>query len=179
MTVTLVTSQSAAKSPQTDAEWRALFDELKAGLSLGDFQRKCGIGLSRATWNKYERGIMALSDEMKRELRAAVGLPVPVLEAVAVADANAAVYRIGDDTPHTVVMVSGPSCTLTVNGAVTVAQDTAQKCQPPAMAAPRRNVNAITVSRATRAQNERRRALGVSWHDVHEAGLRMLEMGNL
>jgi hypothetical protein len=124
--VTLVTAQSEKKSPQTPEEWRDVYDDLKGDLSFGKFKEKYNIGLSRAAWDKYERGLMPLSNDMKAELRRAVGLPVPVLEAVAVADPNAAVYRIGTETPHTVVMVGTTSpVELRINGVVTATETTA------------------------------------------------------
>ncbi len=174
--VTLVTSHSAAKSPQTDAEWREMYEDLKGDLSLGDFQRKYNIGLSRAAWNKYERGLMALSDDMKRELRAAVGLPVPVLEAVAIADPNAAVYRVGTEAPHTVVMVGTLTpVELRINGTVTAMQADGHRMPavPPGMA--RRTRTPVVRPVASKAQEARRERLQRPWRDVIEAGLQALE----
>lgn len=178
--VTLVTAKSADRSPQNDIEWRALFDELKSGLSLGDFQRKCGIGLSRATWNKYERGIMALSDDMKTELRRAVGLPVPVLEAIAIADPNAAVYRVGPGAPHTVVMVGTLTpVELRINGTVTATE--AHHAETPVVtrSEPLRHRAPVARPVASKQQDARREALQVAWRDVIEAGLKTLEGGTL
>lgn len=174
--VTLVTAKAAEKSPQTDAEWREMYDDLKGDLSLGDFQRKYGIGLSRAAWNKYERGLMALSDDMKRELRAAVGLPVPVLEAVAIADPNAAVYRVGTEAPHTVVMVGTLTpVELRINGTVTAMQADGHKMPAVPTGMARRARASMVRPVASKAQDERRERLQRSWREVIDAGLKALE----
>ncbi len=179
--VTLVTAQAEKKSPQTPQEWRDVYDDLKGELSLGKFQEKYGIGLSRAAWNKYERGEMPLSSDMKAELRRVIGLPVPVLEAVAVADPNAAVYRIGSDAPHTVVMVGTTSpVELRINGTVTASEaphaDAA--ALPPISSQERRQRIYRPYVRpcATETQDLRREAVGASWAEIIEAGLHAVEM---
>ena len=176
--VTLVTTKSVARSPQTPEEWRTLYDELKGELSLGKFQEKYGIGLSRAAWHKYEHGQMPLSPDMKAELRRVVGLPVTVHEAVAVADPNASVYRVGDDVPHTIVMVGTSSpVELRINGTVTAEEYAplprygTQEGLGRAKRV-RRHVDRPTPSKA---QVERFTRLGVTWRNVIDAGLSALE----
>ncbi len=174
--VTLVTSRSAAKSPQTDAEWRELYDDLKGALSLGDFQRKYGIGLSRAAWNKFERHLMALSDDMKAELRRAVGLPMTVAEATAQASPDAAVWQTGTGSIDTIVLVAGTEpVTLHVNGAVTIAQETPTDERGGTQEAPKRIRGIVYRPCASQAQESRRMAIGATWRDVIESGLKTLE----
>ncbi len=173
--VTLVTAQAEKKSPQTPEEWREVYEDLKGDLSFGKFKAKYNIGLSRAAWDKYERGLMPLSSDMKAELRRAVGLPMPVTEAVSVADPNAAVYRIGTDAPHTVVMVGTTlPVELRINGTVTAteAQPTDSHALPaPASQEPRKPRIKYSRPCASASQQERRIALGRSWHEVIERGL--------
>jgi len=123
---------------------------------------------------------MGLSDDMKAELRRAVGLPVPVLEAVTIADPDAAVYRVGTETPHTVIMVGTLTpVELRINGTVTAMQADGHKMPAVPIGMARRARMPVVRPVASKAQETRRERLQRSWRDVIEAGLKTLEGGTI
>jgi hypothetical protein len=179
---TLLTVDASIDS-MTPAQYAADYAVLRnhAG-SLDKFVALTGSAYSKATWNKWERGESPLTRQMRNDIRRGMcvpELPMTVTEATGKASPDAAVWLVGSGSVDTIVMVGEGEYDLHVNGAVTVAQLTAQESQPSSVVAPTRNVNTICVSRATVAQNARREALKVTWVEVYESGLKALEMGGI
>lgn len=177
-TVTLVTTQSVKRSPHTPEEWRVVYDELKGDLTFGKFQKKYNIGFSRAAWHKYEHGQMPLSPDMKAELRRVVGLPMTVSEAVSVADPNASVYRVGDGTPHTVVMVGTLApVELRINGTVTAEEyaPLPRYATQDGLGRAKRERGYTPRPTPSRTQVERFTRLATTWRTVIDAGLAAME----
>lgn len=121
--VTILTAGAASAETLSDAEYRDIYDELRAKCSLRQFAEFIGSEKSFAWWSKYERGEAALSRAARNELRRAVGLPAlptTVAEAVAAADPDATVYVIGPAPADRLVLLSAAEhepLTLRVNGA--------------------------------------------------------------
>lgn len=172
------------------ADYRDIYDELRerdesAGtyaVSLDKFVTLVTSQYSKAQWSKYHNGETALTRTMRNELRRCVGLkPLPptVAEATATASPDAAVWQVGDGPADSVIMVTGTEpMTLHVNGAVSVVGTAAQSQQnTPVTAVTRKKSHESYRTRptATKAQDERRSALGVKWATIIERGLTALE----
>lgn len=187
--VTLVTRDATLDDLSTQ-DYRDIYDELRErddrngsyAVSLDKFVTMVSSQYSKAQWSKYHNGETTLTRAMRNELRRCVGvklLPPTVADATATASPDAAVWSIGDGPAEHVIMVTTQEpITLHVNGAVSVATPTAQTPE---------NAPVTTVTRtkshetyrtrptATKAQEERRSALGAKWAEVIERGLAALE----
>ncbi len=138
-----------------------------------------GSGPSKPRWQQFEKGEAGLSREMRNALRGYVGLPLlpkTVLEAVSAASPDAAVWQIGivgETGPDTVIMVS--ECEpvwIHVNGdGVTVQDSPVSVVTRPQVA----RKAYIPRPYASKTQYERLQALGVTWGEVIEAGLKEFE----
>lgn len=175
MTVTKVT-QDATLDDLSAIDYRDIFTELRQNLSLDKLIAQIGSAYSKAAWNRYEKGDYDLTRTMRNELRLAVGLPaLPETVADAVASRtspDASVWVAGDGTAGTVILVAdGVKTTLHVNGVVSEVHET--PCNPSNSSATPRKPLIRPV--ASKAQDERRKALKTSWRDVIEAGLKSLE----
>lgn len=150
----------------------------KYRVSLDAFVDLVHSTYSKALWSKYHNGAAPLNRTMRNELRRAVGmepLPPTVAEAVAMADANARVVRVGTAMPDQVLLIGDPGpLTITVNGEVTAKRALLQPSS--ASGGGRERVRRHYIRPvASDDQAARRAALGVSWGAVMEAGLEMLE----
>ena len=184
--VTLVTRNASADS-LTDADYGEIFAELRQQHSLAQLCELLQSKFSRALWNKYERGDMQLTRQMRNELRAAVGLPVlppTVAEATAGASPDAAVWQVGQGPAEHVILVASPEpLTLHVNGAVSVASDAAtMPCLPvvTSVTTGRRRARKAPRPFVSKWQEARQKCLysqGIraSWRDIIDAGLDALE----
>ena len=121
----IITLRQPGSDNLTPADYREIFDELRANRSLRALVETAGAAESRiAYWSRYQRKPAAVPDLAGRnELRRLVGLPElePVAGDVVVtaADPAAAVWRVGDDGPaDRVILLATPRpVTLHVNGA--------------------------------------------------------------
>lgn len=176
--VTFVTQHATADS-LSDADYRDIYEELRnvAG-SLDKFVALTGSRYSKALWAKYHNGEASLNRTQRSELRVAVGLaalPYTVEEAAGTADPDALVVRIGDDKPHSIIMVATrKELEISVNGAIT-AKETQGAPIARVTSVTRRHRKHYVRPVATEAQEERRAATGVSWREVIEAGLTAVE----
>jgi hypothetical protein len=167
--VTLVT-RDATLDDMRPVDYADAFAELRqtAG-SLDKFIALVGSQYSKAQWNKFEHGELALTRQMRNDIRRGVGLPelpLTITEAVGAASPDAAVWSVGDGIPETVIMVAPGKYDLHVNGSVTVREAVTS-------VTPKRTPVARPV--ASKAQDARRVAIGAKWQDVIEAGLKALE----
>lgn len=120
----IITLRQPGSDNLTPADYREIFDELRANRSLRALVETAGAAESRiAYWSRYQRKPAAVPDLAGRnELRRLVGLPElePVAGDVVVtaADPAAAVWRVGDDGPaDRVILLATPGpVTLHVNG---------------------------------------------------------------
>jgi len=120
----IITLRQPGSDNLTPADYREIFDELRANRSLRALVETAGAAESRiAYWSRYQRKTAAVPDLAGRnELRRLVGLPElePVAGDVVVtaADPAAAVWRVGDDGPaDRVILLATPGpVTLHVNG---------------------------------------------------------------
>jgi len=178
----ILLTRDATLDDMSAQDYRDVYDEVRGKgvlpdreymYSLDDFIKMIGSAYSKPHWARYHRGEMVLNRAMRNELRKATShdlLPPTVAEATAGASPDAAVWQVGDGVPEQVIMVSATPVTLRVNGSVSVvdAQQPAQQ-RVPARTRTQRS------PRYTTSQMQRRRALGVSWRAVVEAGLTILE----
>ena len=163
----LVTS-NATQDEYTPEQYREMFDELRqtAG-SMRKLAELLQSQFSHAYWNKYAHGEIELNREMRQELRFVLRLPAlppTIEEAVAIASPDASVWWDGSEKPTTITMTDA-------------AMPRNQGCTGRGEA--KRREGYVSVSRATTSQNERRVALGVSWQEIIENGLRATENANL
>ena len=162
----LVTS-NATQDELTETDYRDMFDEMRTTGSYATIADRLHSVYSKASWRKYELGQMELTRIMRNELRAANNLPpLPptITEAVSIASQDASVWWDGSETPTTISMTDA---TMPRNQGYTGRGEA------------KRREGYVSVSRATTAQNERRVALGVSWQEIIENGLRATENANL
>ena len=171
--VTLVTHDATLDDLSLE-DYRDMVQELRSTLSLQQMIDTLESQYSRPLWARVEKGEAAPNRNQRNELRRYWKrplLPPTVAEATAAASPDAAVWQVGEGTPETIVMLPhGDPITLHVNGSVSVVD-----AQQPAQ----RRVTGVTRTqrspRYTTSQMQRRRALGVSWRAVVEAGLTILE----
>jgi hypothetical protein len=170
----LLTSR-AGQDEYTAQDYREMYEELREKMSLDRLVEWLGSRYSKAKWSQYERGVAALTRDMKNELRAAHGrpqLPTTVAETTAHASPDASVWLAGAEGEEvtTILMVAGDAQRIVgavrgVEGAQSAGTkrrryEVPGRVRPPA-------VSAVTAARV--------RCLGVSWNDVLEAGLTVLE----
>ena len=183
--VTLVT-RDATLDNLSAADYRGIYDELRGrdaatggyAVSLDKFVTLVTSAYSKAQWSKYHNGDTALTRQMRNELRAAVGLPVlpPTLEEVAgTLNPDALVVRVGDEAPHSVILLATQkSLSIGVNGTIW-AKDTTEATEASVTKVTRSQRRRYVRPTATEAQEARRLAVRASWWAVIEAGLTALE----
>jgi len=179
--VTLVTKDATLDNLSL-TDYMEMVQDLRTTLSLDKLILVLGSQYSKPLWAKVEKGEAPPNRNQRNELRRYYGmppLPPTVAEATATASPDAAVWSIGDGPAEHVIMVTTHEpLTLHVNGAVSVASDGAQMPRNPGyngQGATKRQEAYRTRPTATKAQAERRSALGVKWADVIERGLLALE----
>lgn len=173
--VTLVTAFSAT-ADLTDAEYRAIYDQVAAGRSLRNIELALQSAVSFAWWGKYASGEKPLDTDRKNELRIWAGLPpLPPTPAAAVAAAthpDAAVYQVGEQIATRVVMIGAdvPAVNLRVNGNCTVVDHPALPSTMrvtgvtgPSRRAPRKSIH-LSLAAWHRLNSARQRA-GLTWED--------------
>jgi hypothetical protein len=159
---------------------------------------------NKSLWSQWLKSMddpkakrVTLNVGMKDELRRLVGLdplPVQVVDAFDDVDPDAEIVEIiGDDTNGTTYRViklkTRAPVNIACNGTVrvldtgndvqsrvtplTLRENKAQSCDDPRKST--RKPGWVTTSRATVEQNDRRDALGKTWQEVYEAGLKALE----
>jgi len=119
----IITLRQPGSDNLTPADYREIFDELRANRSLRALVETAGAAESRiAYWSRYQRKPAAVPDLAgKNELRRLVGLPEldPPAGAVAAVhvDPAAAVWQVGDGAADRVVLLATPGpLTIHVNG---------------------------------------------------------------
>ena len=160
----------------TDEDYCEMYAELEGDGTPHTVVKRIGEPPSAAAWYKWRKGDGPLTANMQAKLRSAHGITT-VMDACAMSSETATVYQVGEGVPDTVVMVAlSEPVTLRVNGSVSVVTD----CHaiPSNSSGDARKRIRRTYSRpcATEAQNSRKEALGVSWAEVIDAGLRMYEV---
>lgn len=194
MPVTLLT-RDATLDDLSAADYRDIYDEVRLRdpvtgaytVSLDKFVTLVTSAYSKAQWSKYHNGETTLTRTMRNELRVAVGLPpLPptVAEATAAASPDAAVWQVGRGPAEHVIMVTTPEpLTLHVNGAVSVASETAAMptlplVTPVTSARKRAQYTARPfVSNAQLSRQKLLYSLGVeaNWREIINRGLDALE----
>lgn len=185
--VTTVT-RNATQDGLTAEDYRDIYRELrqfdeqaqKFAISLDKFIKLIDSQYSKALWNQYDRGEKELNREQCNELRRAVGLtalPPTVSEAIAAADPNAEVTKVGSNSvPNRIILLANcEPVTLHINGGI--------RAEPPAphvtaITRPTRSARRLIRPVASIEQNERRMALLASWTEIINAGLKVLEDNN-
>jgi hypothetical protein len=176
--VTLVT-QDATLDEFSVSDYRDMVIELLGTYSLRQLDDMTGNICSPALWAKVQHGKAVPNRKQRNALRKLYNrapLPPTVADAVSVASPDAAVWAVGDGVPEHVIMVAGVEpVTLHVNGAVTVAQ---KSPVTPVTNGKAERKPRIRYSRpcATKTQQERRIAVGATWAEVIEAGLKAWEV---
>ncbi len=195
-TVVLVTRDATLDTLSEQDYWDIYHFELrrwneaeqKYDISGEKLVEMIGSKFTKALWGKWgawhneaypdrpDRGPCPLNRAMRNELRKAVGqplLPPTVAEATAEASPDAAVWAVGAAPAEHVIMVGATEgITLHVNGSVTVREIG----HVTTVTRPRSKRKPVVRPRATVRQNERRVALGASWDDIIEDGLRTREV---
>lgn len=119
----IITLRQPGSDELTPADYREIFDELRANRSLRALVETAGAAESRiAYWSRYQRKPAAVPDLAGRnELRRLVGLPElapPAGDVVTAAvDPAAAVWQVGAGAADRVVLLATPGpLTIHVNG---------------------------------------------------------------
>jgi len=183
--VTLVT-RDATLDDLSLTDYQDMVQDLRTTLSLDKLIVVLGSQYSKPLWARAEKGETPPNRNQRNELRRYYGmpeLPPTVAEATATASPDAAVWQVGEGPAEHVIMVTTPEpITLHVNGAVAVASPTAHMpldAHVTAVTRARRLRRHYARPTATAHQDERRAALGKSWREIIEAGLRSLESEGL
>lgn len=170
----LLTS-AAGQDEYSAQDYREMYEELREKMSLDRLVDWLHSRYSKAKWSQYERGVAALTRDMKNELRVAHDrpqLPATVAETTAHASPDASVWLAGEEGAgvETIIMVAGDAQRIreAVRGAegALCAPSKRKRYEVPGRVRPPA-VSAVTAARVRR--------LGVSWNDVLEAGLGVLE----
>lgn len=175
--VSIITRNATADN-LTDSDYGEVFAELRQQHSLAQLCVLLRSKYSRALWNKYERSDMQLTRTMRNELRAAVGLPVlpPTLEEVAATvNPDALVVKVGEEAPHSVILVGTTKTALICVNGVIWAKDTTETLEASVTKVTRPLRRRYVRPVASDAQEARRLALDVGWQEIIEAGLKALE----
>ncbi len=119
----IITLRQPGSDNLTPADYREIFDELRANRSLRALVETAGAAESRiAYWSRYQRNPDAVPDlDGRNELRRLVGLPElapPAGDVVTAAvDPAAAVWQVGAGAADRVVLLATPGpLTIHVNG---------------------------------------------------------------
>lgn len=162
------------------ARYKEVYAGLRATRSLREVKETLESNESKANWGRFEtRDRINLA--MKNDLRRYAGAPeilTSAAEAVAqYAAPKVTVWFVGDtsDKADRIVMID-PEATIGIrDGTITIGGDPTQRPE-------NGNVQGCTPAKRRRldterykAFNERRKAIGVSWIEIHEAGLAVLE----
>lgn len=181
MKTEVITTAALRHDNLSDDDYRDIYQEIRAydevtgkyAVSLDAFVGLISSDFSKAQWSKYHRGLVDITDDMRNELRRAVGLPAlgsSIGDAVAAYTRDdATVTGVGDQQAKHVVLVGCEyPIALTVNGEVTARRVTS-------VTRPKRKRKRYVRPVASVEQEERRKALGVNWKEVIEEGLRSYE----
>lgn len=163
--VTEVT-RNAESDTLTASDYREIYEELRSNHTLRQFVAMTQTRYSIAWWSKYERGELELTREARNELRQAVGMPQlapTVAEAVASADPNATVYRVGERRPNRIVLVGHDEpLTMRLNGSLTV-DDVVPDVRVTAVTRRARRVSVKLDTALHDRLNQARMAKGLTW----------------
>lgn len=127
--VSLVTARAVAAEDLTEADYRDIYAELRAKMSLRAFVELIDSGYTIGYWSKWENHpTHTLTRQGCNELRRAVGLPAlpaTIGDVAAGIDPNASVYQVGESLADRVVLLGRDihAIDLRINGAVTVLTD--------------------------------------------------------
>lgn len=128
-TVRPVSLPTGRRDDLTDAQYREIYEELRARgvFSLRQFMARIGSQVSPSWWSQYESYAKQLGRRQKNELRRAVGLPElapAVAEACALAGEEAEVWYLGQGAePAARVLLCAPDLTgvtVRLNGSVSI-----------------------------------------------------------
>ena len=181
--VTKVTENAGVPETLTDDDYRDIYNELRGyhpdtglfDLTVGKLVKMIDSKVSRAAWWNYDIGKLALSRKMRNELRAAVGqplLPPTIEDAMADVDPNGAVFQVGEDTPHRVIIIGDkdPLWIHSTPEGLTASRTIATE-PPRTPPRPRKRVDRPWV---TQEQMQAQESLGVAWKEIIDAGIQAL-----
>lgn len=135
--MTTITTTHQLPDDLTAADYRAIYEELRARSSLRNFATAIGSAVTHAWWGKYENSQAELTPARQNELRRAVGLPErppPVVELLAPVAPTAIIYQVG----------AGPAGRVALLGADTPAEVTLTFCGAACAIAPEAHVTGVT-----------------------------------
>jgi len=176
----IITLRQPGSDNLTPADYREIFDELRANRPLRALVHAAGAAEGRiAYWSRYGNDPAAVPDLAgKNELRRLVGLPEldPPAGAVvaAAADPAAAVWQVGDGPADRVILLAQPGpVTIHVNGAGPEVVSRAQNAlytdvHAPRSARPRKSVWRPALPPEWRSELERR---GLTLRQIVEEAL--------
>lgn len=166
--VTVVT-RNAYTDDLTDDDYRDIYAELREQHALRQFVTMIASGYSIAWWSKFEHGEVELTRPARNELRCAVGLdalPVTVGEAVALADPDAVVYRVGTERPGVVILAAHQApIVMRLNGALTVGEDMPPNRRVTEVTRARRRKTVSILPAIWAALNQARQSAGLTWDE--------------
>ena len=160
------TANATQFQDESDEEYRIIYQELRKTLTLRKFVEYIGSSMSHATWDKYDKDPKMLTRRMRQELRRAVKLPpLPptVQEAISDVDADATVAVLDETAGDLNLVVLGNLEDERWLRLISIPNR------------PARVRGKMARPVADERQIERRAALDVSWREVLEAGLAILE----
>lgn len=170
--VTVVTANAVAADQLSDQDYRDIYTEVRARMTLRAMIELVGSRYSPGWWSKYEHGQAELTRIARNELRRAVDLPQlpPTLaEVIARADPDATVYQVGPEPARRIILVgqAGPVA-LHLNGTLRATDDQThstvlQGLQRPQRHAARKSIH-LPIETWQRL-SEARRAANLTWPD--------------
>lgn len=135
--MTTITTTHQLPDGLTAADYRAIYEELRARSSLRNFATAINSTVTHAWWGKFENGQAELTPARQNELRRAVGLPErppPVADLLAPVAPTATVHQVG----------AGPAGRVALLGADTPAAVTLTFCGAACAIAPAGHVTGVT-----------------------------------
>lgn len=172
MQITSLT-QNADQDQLSEQDYAEIFSSLRAGRIFDEFVKLVGSQYSKGQWSKYATGRIQLNRVMRNELRRTLSLPAlpPTVEEVCRGISPAAhVFRIGEGVTRQVLLIDTPvALTMrSADGIVTAHQ----------IAEHKRALRKLIRPVAAPDQKQRVLELGVTWHQVINAGLYYLSGGS-
>jgi len=174
--VTVVTADAEAADQLSEQDYRDIYTEVRARMTLRAMIELVGSRYSPGWWSKYEHGEATLTRIARNELRRAVSLPQlpPTLaEVIARADPDATVYQVGPEPARRIILVgqAGP-VSLHLNGSLRATDDQTYDTVLPRLQRPQRHAARKSIHlpiKTWERLSEARRAANLTWPDFLES----------
>jgi hypothetical protein len=165
------------------SKYQEAYKAVREGRSLSQVKEALGSQESKANWGRFEtRNRINLA--MKNDLRRYSGAPEIMASAndalAHYTTPNATVWFVGDagEKADRVILID-PEASISIgDNAITIGSESTQMAEKDDVQGCTKPKRRRTDTERYKAFNERRKALGISWEEVHEAGLQFWEKQN-